>query len=200
MFTAFSLFALTLAVSWTEWLATTTDVLLAVLLVLVCIAGWAANLIALPGNWVAVAAVALYAWLAPGDGRGEIGVGAVIAAFLFALGGEIFEFVAGALGASRAGASRRATIFAMIGSMVGAILGAAIGVPIPVIGSVIAAILFGGLGATAGAMYGEWSNGTVWKESWTIGHAAFWGRTIGTVGKMAAGLGVVLIAVLGVSL
>ncbi len=183
---------------WTAWLGATGDVFLAILLVLVCFVSWGANLIALPGNWAAVAAMALYAWLAPADDRLAISIGAVVAAFVCALLGEIFEFFASALGASRAGASRRATVYAVIGSMVGAMLGAVIGVPVPVVGSVLAAILFGGLGATAGAMYGEWTNGKPWRESWSIGHAAFWGRTTGTIGKMVAGLGVVLIAILGV--
>ncbi len=82
--------------------------------------------------------------------------------------------------------------------MVGAILGALIGVPVPVIGSVLAAILFGGIGATAGAMYGEWTDGRSWRESWAIGHAAFWGRTFGTLGKITAGLVIVIIAITGV--
>ncbi len=189
---------ITALLPWTAWLGTTGDVLLAILLVLVCLVSWGANLIALPGNWAAVAALALYAWLAPADGRCAISVGAVVAAFACALLGEIFEFFASAVGASRAGASRRATVYAVIGSMVGAMLGAVVGVPVPVVGSVLAAILFGGLGATAGAMYGEWTNGKPWRESWSIGHAAFWGRTTGTIGKMVAGLGVVLIAMVGV--
>ena len=122
----------------------------------------------------------------------------MVISFALALAGETIEFAAGALGAQRAGASRRATAFAMIGSMIGAIAGAVIGLPIPVIGSVLAAILFGGLGATAGAMYGHWSDGKPWKESWTIGHAAFWGRTFGTLGKMLAGLVIVVAIILGV--
>lgn len=183
---------------WTDWLGPTGEVALAILLVVVCLVAWAANLIALPGNWAAVATLALYAWLAPVEGRGEIGGAAVVGAFFFALVGEVFEFLAGAMGASRAGASRRATVYALIGSMAGAILGAVVGVPVPVVGSVIAAILFAGLGAMFGAMYGEWTSGRPWKENWAIGQAAFWGRTIGTIGKMGAGLGVVAIAAFGV--
>lgn len=185
---------------WLSWLTPTGTVMLAIALVLVCAAAWAANLIALPGNWIAVALLAAYAWLGPETGRAAIGYPWVIAAFAFALVGEMLEFAASAVGAQKAGASRRSTIYAMIGSMVGAIGGAAIGVPVPVIGSVLAAILFGGLGATAGAMYGEWTDGKSWKDSWSIGHAAFWGRTFGTLGKVTAGLAIVVIALLGVVL
>lgn len=181
-----------------SWLEPTGTVALAIGLIVLCVLAWGMNLIALPGNWISVALLALYAWLGPHEGRVAIGIVAVIFAFLFALIGEIVEFIASAVGAQKAGASRRSTFFAVIGSMIGAITGAAVGVPIPVIGSILAAILFAGLGATAGAMYGEWSDGKSWKESWTIGHAAFWGRTFGTIGKVSAGLAIVLIAVAGV--
>ena len=176
----------------------TSTVLLAVALVLVCAIAWAANLFGLPGNWLAVAILAIYAWLGPQEGRTAIGYQAVVVAFLAALAGELVEFAAGALGAKRAGASRRATLYAVVGSMIGAIGGALIGIPIPVIGTILAAILFGGLGAAAGAMYGEWSDGRPWKESWTVGHAAFWGRTFGVFGKFSFGLVIAAIALVGI--
>jgi len=180
--------------SWDVWLQPTTAVALAAGLVLACLAAWTLNLVTLPGNWIAVALLALYAWLGPDGGRVAIGYPLVGVAFVFALVGELLEFAAGALGAQKAGASRRSTIFAVVGSMLGAITGAVVGIPVPIIGPVLAAILFGGLGATAGAMYGEWSSGRSWKESWTIGHAAFWGRTFGTIAKVTAGLGIVILA------
>ncbi len=186
------------SIDWGGWWEPTGTVMLAIALVLLCIIAWGANLIALPGNWFSVALLALYAWLGPQETRIAIGYAAVVFAFFSALVGELLEFIAGALGAKSAGASRKSTIFAVLGSMIGAILGAIIGVPIPVIGSVIGAILFGGLGATAGAMYGEWTDGRSWRESWSIGHAAFWGRTFGTLGKISAGLVIVLVAVVGV--
>ncbi|EMI44470.1 DUF456 domain-containing protein [Rhodopirellula sp. SWK7] len=173
-------------------------VVIAVLLVLVCVAAWLLNLIALPGNWLAVLAMGIYAWLGPETGRGHVGVVAVGAAFLAGVVGELVEFAAGAVGASRAGASRRGTIMAIAGSVVGAILGGIIGLPIPVLGPVLAALLFGGIGATAGAMLSEWQDGKSWRENWRIGRAAFWGRTTGVVGKMIAGLVIVLICVIAV--
>jgi hypothetical protein len=186
--------------AWLEQLQPTGSLLLAITLVVVCLLCWASNLIALPGNWFSVALLALYAWLGPQDQRVAIGYAAVATAFALALAGEVIEFVAAAFGAQRAGAGRKSTLYAVVGSMVGAILGALIGVPIPVIGSVLAAILFGGVGATAGAMYGEWTDGRSWRESWTVGHAAFWGRTFGTLGKLSVGVGIVLIVVGGILL
>jgi uncharacterized protein YqgC (DUF456 family) len=171
---------------------------LAAFLVIFCLAAWLLNLIALPGNWIAVLAIGLYAWLGPESGRSQIGLLTVAVAFFAGIVGEVLEFAAGAVGASRAGASRRATIMAIGGSMVGAIAGGIIGLPIPVLGPVLAALLFGGLGATAGAMLAEWNDGKSWRENWRIGRAAFWGRTTGTVGKMVAGLVIVVICLVAV--
>jgi len=185
---------------WLGWLGPTGSVLAAISLVLVCLIAWASNLITLPGNWISVAALSIYAWLGPSAGRLAIGTTTLLIAFSFSLLGEIIEFVAGAYGAKRAGASRRSTLFAVIGSIAGALTGALVGIPVPLVGSILAAILFGGLGATAGAIYGEWSDGKPWKETWSVGQAAFWGRTFGTLGKFAAGFLVVLTAIVAVLL
>ena len=176
------------------------EVTWAVGLVLLCVLSWLLNLVSLPGNWLAVALIVGYAWLGPQGGRAELSYVVAGTAFGLALVGELVEFVAGALGASRAGASRRSTIYAVLGSMVGALLGGVLGLPVPIVGSLMAALLFGSLGATAGAMYGEWSEGKGWQESWTVGHAAFWGRLLGTLGKIVAGGVIVVTVVLGVLL
>jgi len=114
--------------TWMQWLGPTSTVLLAVLLVLLCVIAWGTNLIALPGNWFSVGLLAVYAWLGPQESRAAIGVVPVLAAFACALLGEVIEFIAGALGAQRAGASRKSTLLAVVGSMVGAIFGAVIGI------------------------------------------------------------------------
>ncbi|MCR9208310.1 MAG: DUF456 domain-containing protein, partial [bacterium] len=167
-------------------------------LILACTLAWLLNLVALPGNWLAIALMALYAWLGPETGRWQLGLVSLAIAFVLGLVGELVEFLAGAMGASRAGASRRATMMAIVGSIIGALVGGIVGLPIPVVGPVLAAILFGGLGATAGAMFAEWNDGKIWRDNWRIGQAAFWGRTTGTVGKMVAGLLVLVVCVFGV--
>lgn len=154
---------------------------------------WSLNLVSLPGNWLAIGATAVYVWLGPSEGRMMIGVQTLVIVFVTGIVGEIAEFFAAAAGAQRAGASRRSTVLALIGSIAGAIFGAIVGIPIPAVGSIIAAVLFGGLGATAGAMLGEWSDGKTWRDSWAVGHAAFWGRTIGMFAKLGAGLLVVTV-------
>lgn len=175
-------------------------VLLAILLVLVCVAAWLLNLITLPGNWLAVLVMAVYAWIGPETGRIALGVVPVAIVFIIAIIGEVFEFAAGAVGASKAGASRRATLYAIGGSIAGALVGGIVGLPIPILGPVLAALLFGGLGATAGAMLAEWNDGKPWRDNWRIGRAAFWGRTTGTAGKMVAGLAIILVCLFAVIL
>jgi uncharacterized protein YqgC (DUF456 family) len=71
--------------------------------------------------------------------------------------------------------------------MVGAITGVFVGVPVPVIGSLLAALLFGGLGALVGAVVGETLRGQSAGASLRIGHAAFWGRLVGTLAKVLIG-------------
>ena len=181
---------------WTAWLQTSGVVLAAIALVVACIAAWLTNLIAMPGNWICVLMLALYAWLGPEQGRLAVDYVAVLVGFFLALAGESIEFLAGAAGAQAAGASRKSTLYSILGSIAGALAGAVIGVPIPVIGSVIAALLFGGMGAAAGAMYGEWTDGRPWRENWSIGHATFWGRTFGTLGKVLCGAAIVLVTII----
>lgn len=169
-------------------------------LIILCSLAWGLNFLSLPGNWLAVAMIGIYFWLGPAEGRVALSWPVALTAFLLALAGELFEFVAAALGAKRAGASRRSTLFAVLGSLVGAIVGAIVGLPIPLVGSVVAALLFGAGGALGGAMYGEWTDGKSWQESWTVGHAAFWGRLLGTLGKVASGAAIVALVTFAVLL
>jgi len=155
----------------------------------ICLAGvlavsWVLQLLGLPGTWLIVAAAALYAWLVPADAWTAIGWWAV--GFLVALAvlGEILEFVAGALGVTKVGGSRRGAVLAIVGSLAGAIVGLFVGLPIPVIGSLVSAVLLGGLGALAGAMLGEMWKGRDFDTSLTVGKAAFVGRLLGTVAKL----------------
>ena len=109
----------------------------AVLLIVVAIGFWILNFVGLPGNWLVLAASALYAWLIPDEGRTDISWWAVGGLLVLALLGEIFEFAAGALGASKAGASRRGAALALCGSLVGGVVGlfVALPIPIPIVGS-----------------------------------------------------------------
>jgi len=185
---------------FTAWLDSAGVIVFSIAIIILSTAAWAGNLVALPGNWMMVLVLIALAWFGPQEGRIAVGLSTVILAAVLAAVGEGIEFAASALGARRAGASRRSTLYAMVGSLIGALAGAVIGVPIPVVGSIIAAILFAGLGAMGGAIYGERSEGKEWQETWAVGQAAFWGRTIGTFGKIAAGFAILALTAISVIL
>jgi uncharacterized protein len=159
----------------------------ALLLVVGCLLAWLLNLVALPGNWVVLGAVALFAWLLPeSEGRG-ITWTTVFVLLGLAIAGEIVEFLAGAAGAARQGASRRAIALSIVGAIVGSVVGLGIGTPIPILGSLIMAVLGGAAGAFAGAYLGEVWKGRDEPERLAAGRGAFIGRIWGTVGKLAVG-------------
>ena len=113
--------------------------------------------------------------------------------------GNCSEFLAGALGVTKAGGSRRGAALALIGSLAGGVVGLFVGVPIPIVGPLFGAVLLAGVGAFAGAIAGEHWKGRDFDESLKIGQAAFWGRLLGTVAKTAVGaimVGVVLVSMI----
>jgi hypothetical protein len=145
------------------------------------------NLVALPGNWIVVGAAALFAWLLPVEAGRGISWTTVAVLLGLAVFGEVVEFVAGAAGAARQGASRRAIVLSIVGAVAGSIVGLGIGAPIPIIGSLVMAVLGGAGGAFAGAYLGETWKGRDEPERLAAGRGAFFGRIWGTVGKLAVG-------------
>jgi uncharacterized protein len=167
--------------------------LFALLLLTILLAGWALTLLGMPGNWLMVAATAMYAYFVPADSLAAISWQTVIIVLVLAGLGEIIEFLAGAAGTATVGGTKRGAALALVGSVCGGLLGVLIGVPIPLVGPIFAALLFAGLGAMAGAMLGETWAGKNVDTSWRVGKAAFWGRLAGTLGKIL--VGAVMIAV-----
>lgn len=165
------------------------EILLVLLLTLLGLSGWVANILGVPGNWFIVLLAAGGLWLVPPEHRYHVTwwpfLGIVAAASL----GELLEFAASALGASRMGGSKRGTLLALGGSIGGAIMGLFFGslIPVPIVGPVIASLLLGASGAFAGAIAGERWAGKDWDASIQIGGAAFWGRLLGTVAKAVCG-------------
>ena len=174
--------------------------LLAVSCSLLAVLGLAINILGLPGNWLIVC-MAAGSWLfAADESRLDISVWTLLAVISVASLGELLEFAASALGTTRLGGSRRGTALSIVGSMLGAISGLFFGnlIPIPIVGPVIASLLLGGCGAFAGAAVGERWAGKDWDHSIEVGNAAFWGRLLGTVGKVACGTivcGIYLLAI-----
>lgn len=167
----------------------------ALLLVLIVLSGWLLTVLGMPGNWVIVAAVVVYVLLVPADSPAVMGWGVAAAMVCLASLGELIEFLAGALGAAKAGGSRRGAVLALVGSLAGGVVGLFVGLPIPLVGSLAAAVLFAGAGAFVGAVLGEQWKGRDLGESCRIGHAAFWGRLFGTAAKAAIGAAMAGIAI-----
>jgi len=167
------------------------------LLTLALSASWLATFFTLPGNWIMVALCAAFAFFIPEAeyGRG-FGWGVVGGLAVLALIGELLELAASALGATKAGGSKRGAALALVGSMIGSLVGAAIGFPVPIIGPLIGVLLGGGAGAAAGALLGEKWKGREFDDSLPVGAAAFWGRILGTVAKSAVGLGMIVVALI----
>ena len=152
-------------------------------LIVVLLIGWVLTLIGMPGNWLMVAATAVYAYLVPQQSPVHFGWGVVAAMTVLAALGELIEFVAGSLGAVKVGASKRGALLALAGSVAGGVVGIFVGLPIPLIGPIVAALLFACLGALGGAMLGESWAGRNLHQSWQVGKGAFWGRLLGTLAK-----------------
>ncbi len=173
---------------WMYWLS-------GILLLIASAACLVATFFTLPGNWGIVALAALSAVLLPeqenGLGMSWWAVGGLVA---LAVLGELLELIAGAAGAAKLGASRRSLILSMFGAMIGSMAGVFVGVPVPVVGPIIAALGGGALGAFAGAYLGETWKGRAERERLSISKAAFVGRLLGTVGKLAAGMAMVAYA------
>lgn len=174
------------------------DIVWALLLVFVVILSWFATLIGLPGNWIIVAATALYVFFGPQEGYLAIGVGVLGILAASALLGEIAEALAAALGVTGKGGSKRGAMMALVGSLAGGVAGLFVGAPVPVIGSVIASLALAALGALVGAVIGEQWAGQNLSHSLKIGEAAFWGRLMGTLAKLL--FGAVMVAVVCVAL
>ncbi len=142
------------------------------------------TVVGLPGAWAMVAMAAAMTFYLSDSHVYSMLPSTFWVILAVALLGELLEFVAGAAGVSKLGGSRRSAVLAICGSIIGAIAGLFVGTPVPVIGSVVVALLLGGAGAFGGAVLGERWVGKNWDEAVEIGKAAFWGRLLGTAGKV----------------
>lgn len=159
----------------------------AIILVLVNAVWLCLTLLGLPGNWLMVAGTVLLAWWRwdthrpAGDQMFSIGTLAAIV--LLAGAGEILEFLAAALGAKRAGASRRGAWGALGGGFVGGIVGTFL-IPIPLLGTLVGACL--GAGFCAWGL--ELAGGRTHRASVHAAVGAGAGRLLGTMIKLAIGI------------
>ncbi len=171
------------------------DFVWASLLLIILAVCWVLTLLGMPGNWFMIVAAAGYVFLVAAESPVAIGWTTVLVLLALAALGELLEFLAGALGVTKAGGSKRGAFLALVGSIAGGVAGLFVGLPIPIVGPLFGAVLMAGLGAFAGAVLGEQWKGRDFDESMKIGEAAFWGRLLGTVAKSAVG-GMMVVAVL----
>jgi uncharacterized protein YqgC (DUF456 family) len=126
--------------------------LLAAILVLLNTVWLGLELLGLPGNWLMVGTTVLLAWWRWDNSKPAGGqmfspwTLCVIAAL--ALSAEVLEFLTGAIGAKKAGATKRGAFGAVAGGFVGGLAGTA-AIPLPVIGTLA--------GACIGACLGAWA-------------------------------------------
>ena len=158
----------------------------ATLLILANGLAWLSNVFTIPGTWFLIALTALFAWFFPENGEPGISWWTIGILIGLALLGELIEFAAGAAGAARRGASFRGMALAVLGALLGSVSGALVTLPIP-LAPLVGALLGGAGGAFAGAYIGESWKGRSADESFEVGKAAFFGRILGTVGKIAVG-------------
>ncbi len=160
---------------------------LVILLLLLNASAWVSVLFTLPGNWCIAGFSTLFYFRYSQNDERSLHFETIIALIVLAIAGELIELLAGAWGAGKQGASRRAMILAILGTMIGSLVGTAVGVPVPVIGPIIGALGGGALGAFVGAYLGESWKGTAPGQRISVGKGAMIGRLFGTFGKLIIG-------------
>jgi uncharacterized protein len=105
---------------------------LAVLLILVGLAGTV--LPALPGTALVLGGIVLGAWI---DDFQRVGPGMLVVIGLVAVVAWVLDYVAGLMGAQRAGASKQALIGAAVGTVVGLLMGLVGVLFMPLVGAAV---------------------------------------------------------------
>jgi len=155
-------------------------VLYYLLLLALLLGGLLASIFGLPGLWLMVGGVWVYAWITGVDVY--VGWATLWTVFALALAAEVVEFLAGAAGAKKVGGLRRSIVGAFVGAILGGIFLSL--VPIPVISTVVGVCLGTFLGAAAMEFTGH---GDV-ALSMRVGAGAAQGRFYGMVAKLGFGL------------
>ena len=143
-----------------------TDALLWILSVALIVLGIAGTVLpALPGTALVLAGIALGAWI---DDFVHVSVGTTVFVAALAVVAWVLEYVAGLLGARRAGASTQALIGAVLGTIVGLFMG-------------LIGVLFMPL---VGAAIGEYLAQKDQQRALKVGFATWLGMIVGLVAKV----------------
>ncbi len=172
--------------------------ILAFVFVAALVGSWVSNLFGLPGNWFIVALAAVWFYFTDAASTYHIGIGLIILLAVLAGIGELIEFGASILGNKKVGGSRRAGFGGLAGSLIGGVVGIFVGLPIlnPLLGMVVGTVLFACVGALVGATLGEKSDGAELGQSLKVGSVAAASRLVGTLGKVAFGAAMLVLAIL----
>jgi uncharacterized protein YqgC (DUF456 family) len=156
----------------------------AIAVVIASVAGVVLTLLTLPGIWLAVGVAAVVELLVPE----LLDVWTIGAAAAIGVVAELAELLVSAVGAKKAGGTRRGAIGSVIGALVGALGGSVV---LPIIGTIMGAAVGAGLGALIAERHG---GAMTWRQSAKVGGGAAVGRLVATVVKtaLAAAVGIVL--------
>ena len=111
-------------------------------LAVICVAGVVLAALQLPGTWLILAAALAYDWY---GGWTEIGWKWLVGLAVVAVIAEVADSASAVLLARRAGASRRASIGALVGGFAGMFV---LSVPLPLVGTIV--------GGLVGCFVGAW--------------------------------------------
>ena len=151
--------------------------------------------VGLPGVWVILGLAALVEFAVdrlylPAESMQTFSWWVLIGCVVLAIAGDLFEWIAGALGAKVGGGTRRGMWGALIGGLVGAIAFTPIFSFLPVIGTLCGALL----GTFLGAMIGEMSHDhTTTASTLRPATGATLGRVLGTFTKLGVSVTVWLV-------
>lgn len=157
------------------------DALLWTLSAVLIVAGLAGTVLpALPGTALVLGGIVLGAWI---DGYTRVGTGTLALVTVLAVLAWVLDYVAGLLGARRAGASRQALLGAALGTVAGLFMG-------------LVGVLFMPL---VGAAVGEYLARRDEQRAWKVGLATWLGIMAGLVAKVVIAfmmIGIFIVALL----
>jgi len=139
----------------------------------------------LAGNWFIVAAALIIKL----TGWGDLTWLWFTVVLALAILGEIVESLLGLVVVANKGGTRWGVIGSFVGGFAGVILGAGV---MPPIGSLV----LGFVGAFAGAAIGEYLRDRRMEEALRVGFWSFIGRSLATMGKVAAGICMIWIIII----
>ena len=157
-----------------------------VILCLLMIGSLGLNILSLPGNWI----VLILGIVAGGvEGFNQINLTIILVLLGLAVFGELLEFLVSYFGTRVGGASRLASLAALVFGLVGAF---ALGAWIPVVGALLGAFAGAFLGGFLVEMFTQRKIGRAWRA----GIAAMFGRAGSIISKIAVGAAMIVLIII----